>query len=71
MYCVPVVAEDAFGVINLTGYGAGKMLYVPVGEATKSDPLAQRGSIGYKVWHTAKILNENFVVRIEAACSGL
>lgn len=71
VYCIPVVAEDAFGVINLTGYGAGKMMYVPVGEATKSDPLAQRGSIGYKVWHTAKILNENFVVRIEAACSGL
>lgn len=71
VYCVPVVAENAFGMINLTGYGAGKMLYVPVGEATKSDPLAQRGSIGYKVWHTAKILNENFVVRIEAACSSL
>lgn len=71
VYCIPVVAADAFGMINLTGYGAGKMLYVPVGEATKSDPLAQRGSIGYKVWHTAKILNENFVVRIEAACSSL
>lgn len=71
VYCVPVVAEDAFGVINLMSYGAGKMLYVPVGEATKSDPLAQRGSIGYKVWHTGKILNENFVVRIEAAISAL
>lgn len=67
VYCVPVVAQDAFGVINLTGYGAGKMYYVPVGEATKSDPLAQRGSIGYKVWHTGKILNEDFVVRIECA----
>jgi len=33
--------------------------------------LAQRGSIGYKVWHTAKILNENFVVRIECAASAL
>lgn len=71
VYCTPVVAADAFGVINLTGYGAGKMLYVPVGEASKSDPLAQRGTIGYKVWHTAKILNENFIVRIESACSSL
>lgn len=71
VYCVPVVGADAFGIVNLTGYGAGKMLYVPVGEATKSDPLAQRGSIGYKVWHTAKILNEDFVVRIEAAVSAL
>ena len=71
VYCTPIVAADAFGVINLTGYGAGKMMYVPVGEATKSDPLAQRGSIGYKVWHAAKILNEDFVVRIESACSGL
>lgn len=67
VYCVPVVAQEAFGVVNLTGYGAGKMLYVPVGGASKSDPLAQRGTIGYKVWHTAKILNEDFVVRIEAA----
>lgn len=71
VYCMPIVAQDAFGIINLTGYGAGKMLYVPVGEATKSDPLAQRGSIGYKVWHAAKILNEDFVVRIEAAVSAL
>lgn len=69
VYCIPVVAQDAFGVVNLTGYGAGKMYYVPVGEATKSDPLAQRGSIGYKVWHTGKILNNDFVYRIECAAS--
>ena len=71
VYCMPVVAQDAFGVIDLTGYGSGKMLYVPVGEPSSSDPLAQRGSIGYKVWHAAKILNEDYVVRIEAAVSGL
>ena len=71
VYCTPIVAKDAFGVVNLTAFGAGKMLYVQVGEATKSDPLAQRGSIGYKVWHTAKILNDDFVVRIESACSSL
>lgn len=67
VYVTPIVAKDAFGVINLTGYGAGKMFYVPVGEASKSDPLAQRGSVGYKVWHAAKILNDDFVAKIESA----
>lgn len=67
VYVTPIVAKDAFGVINLTGYGAGKMYYVPVGEASKSDPLAQRGSVGYKVWHAGKILNDDFVVKIESA----
>lgn len=67
VYVTPIVAKDAFGVINLTGYGAGKMYYVPVGSASKSDPLAQRGSVGYKVWHAAKILNDDFIVKIESA----
>lgn len=69
VYCVPVVAKDAFGVIDHTGYGNGKMYYVPVGEPSKGDPLAQRGSVGYKVWYAAKVLNDDFVVRIECAAT--
>ena len=69
VYCVPVVGKDAFGVIDHTGYGNGKMYYVPVGEPSKGDPLAQKGSVGYKVWHAAKLLNDDFVVRIECAAT--
>lgn len=69
VYCIPIVAKDAFGVIDHTSYGNGKMYYVPVGEPGKDDPLAQRGTIGYKVWHAAKILNDDFIVRIETAAT--
>ena len=69
VYLCPVIARDAFGVVNHSKYGNGKMLFVSPDQASSGDPLAQRGSIGYKVYLAPKITNEAFLVRIECACS--
>jgi N4-gp56 family major capsid protein len=37
----------------------------------KSDPLGQKGIVGWKTWHVAKILNNAWMVRIEAAVTAL
>ena len=34
-------------------------------------PLGQRGVVGWKTWHVAKILNNAWMVRIEAEATDL
>jgi N4-gp56 family major capsid protein len=44
-----------------------KMIVKPLGSSGSSDPLDQRGSIGWKANVVAKILNQDWLVRIEHA----
>lgn len=41
----------------------------PIGSAGASDPLGQRGTIGWKAFMAPKIANNNFIVRIESGVS--
>lgn len=41
------------------------------GSASKSDPLGQRGYVGWKAWFAAVRLNENWMARLEVAASAL
>jgi N4-gp56 family major capsid protein len=38
-------------------------------KATNTDPLAQRGTIGWKVWNATVILQDAFMVRAEVAAT--
>ena len=69
VYSIPIIGADSFATVKLAGYGAGQMYSVPLGQTSDSDPLAQRGTMGYKVWTAGTILNENWMTRIETACS--
>jgi len=68
VYPLIVVAPDAWGTVPLTGVHSGKVAVVNP-KPSKSDPLGQRGSIGWKFWHAALILNDDLMTRIEVAAT--
>jgi N4-gp56 family major capsid protein len=41
------------------------------GTPSKSDPLGQVGFVGWKTYFAAKILNENWIARIEVGATAL
>lgn len=71
VYPVVVLAEEAFGLVPLKGAGAIKPSVLNPGTIDKSDPLGQRGYVGWKAYFNATILNQNWIVRVEAAASVL
>lgn len=68
VYPIVVVAQDAFGVTPLRGMDSVSVM-VKNPTATYEDPLAQRGFACWKMWYVATRLNEEWMVRIEAAAS--
>lgn len=68
VYVTLVLGADAYGVTEITGGGL-KSIIKQLGSAGSADPLDQRGSQGWKATHTAEILDELNMVRIESASS--
>lgn len=68
VYPMLVLAKEAFSIVPLRGVNAAQM-YVVYPKATETDPLAQRGTIGYKFYHAAIITNEFNLVRMEVAAT--
>ena len=68
VYPVIIVAQDAYAIVPLQGFDSVQ-LYVVNPKATTDQPLAQKGSVGWKTYQTAGILNQNWLNRIEVACS--
>jgi hypothetical protein len=65
-----VFGRDAYGVIDVDGKGAVKLIVKPHGSSGTADPLDQRATIGAKVTaYTAAILNDLWMVRIEHTVS--
>jgi N4-gp56 family major capsid protein len=71
VYPILFLAQDAFGVVALKGFGSVEPSIIPAGQKTKDDPLGQRGYIGWKTWFAALRLNESWMVRLEVAVSDL
>lgn len=59
-----VLAKDAYGVIKLDGANL-QTIVKQLGSGGTADPLNQRATIGWKAVQTAKILHENYIVRVE------
>lgn len=59
------MGADAYGVTEIEGGGA-EVIVKPKGSAGTADPLDQRSSIGWKGMKTAKILIDNYIVRVES-----
>ncbi len=69
VYPILVFGEDAYGVIPLAGQNAMEsLIHNPA--ASASDPLAQRGSQGWKGWNGCVILNDAWMLRVEVAAKG-
>lgn len=70
VYPILYVARDAYGIVALKGkYAVTPIVINPT--PTKSDPLGQRGSMGWKTMQTAVILNDAWMARLECAVTAL
>jgi N4-gp56 family major capsid protein len=68
VYPVLYLAKDAIGLVPLKGKDSMSIMVVNPKPAS-GDPLGQRGTAGWKVMHTAVILNDLWLVRAEVAAT--
>lgn len=71
IYKIVIFGQDAFGVCPLKGKESANILVRNPGKPEKGDELGQTGSVGWKTWHAALILNQAWMTRIECAASAL
>jgi N4-gp56 family major capsid protein len=71
VYPLMVVAQEAWGQVALKGMNAVQPIYLPAKQITHANPMGQFGYVGANFYKNAVRLNENWMVRIEAACSAL
>jgi N4-gp56 family major capsid protein len=62
-----VAGKDAYASVNLAASGNGLSPVVVNPKPSDSDPLGQRGYVGFKMYATAAILNDAWMTRIEHA----
>jgi N4-gp56 family major capsid protein len=66
VYTALILGSDAYGISRISGK-AMENIIKPLGAG--EDPLNQRATSGWKAMFTAKILNDDFMVRVESAVS--
>jgi N4-gp56 family major capsid protein len=67
VYSTLVIAADAYGVTDPKS--TLENITKPLGSAGTADPLDQRSTMGWKSYHLAKILADEWMVRIESIAS--
>lgn len=60
-----IVGKEAYGVVHL-GAETGDFYIKPLGSAGSADPLDQRGTVGWQHPFVARILNDAFMLNLEA-----
>lgn len=68
VYATLILGKNAYGVTRLSGKSLENIVK-PLGSAGSADPLNQRATSGWKASFVAKILNDNFMVRVEHTVS--
>ena len=67
VYPIIIMGANAFGTVALKGQGAIKPRVKNPGVADSNDPMGRFGSVSWMTWYTAKILNDDWMVRLEVA----
>ena len=70
VYPIIYLARDAYGIVAFKGANAMTPMVVNP-KASDSDPLAQRGHVGWKGYSATIILNDFWMCRVECAVSDL
>lgn len=65
VYLSLLIADKAYATVSVRGKGGTEMIYKPLNSGGVENALNQKGSIGWKMYCGAKILNELFMVRLE------
>ena len=71
VYPAVMIAKEAYGLVPLRGAGAIHPTVLNPGTVSKSDPLGQRGYVGWKTWFVAVVLNQAWLVRLEQGVTAL
>ena len=71
IYPTLIIAKDAYGLVPLKGKDSIAPIVLNPGKPSDSDPLGQRGYVGWKLMTTAVILNELFMARLESCATEL
>tara|TARA_Y100000310_G_scaffold335304_1_gene416956 strand:+ start:1616 stop:2560 length:945 start_codon:yes stop_codon:yes gene_type:complete len=71
VYPVLFFGKEAYGTVPLRGMGAVVPTVLRPGKPDKSDPLGQRGYVGWKTWFTSVILNQLWMARLECSATDL
>jgi N4-gp56 family major capsid protein len=71
VYPVLILGQDAYGVVPLKGQSSMSPTVLNPNTPSKSDPLGQRGYVGWKTWFNAVRLNETWMSRLEVAATNL
>lgn len=66
VYATLIIAKFAYGISRIGGM-ALRNIVKPLGSAGTADPLDQRETSGWKATFVAKVLQDDFIVRIEHA----
>ncbi|KAF0218796.1 MAG: hypothetical protein FD174_2579 [Geobacteraceae bacterium] len=69
VYPILIFGKDAYATVALAGKNAVST-YVNNPKPTDSDPLAQRGTVGWKGYTATAILQDLWMMRVETACIG-
>ena len=68
VYPIIYLARDAFGIVPLKGKSSITPMVVNPKPAP-GDPLGQRGTVGWKAWQAAVILQDAFMLRAEVTAT--
>jgi N4-gp56 family major capsid protein len=71
VYPIVYIAKNAYGTVPLKGAGSLNPVVINPGTISKSDPLGQRGYVGWKFYYAALILNEAWMSRVEVGVTDL
>jgi N4-gp56 family major capsid protein len=71
IYPILIMGKEAYGIVPLRGQGSVSPTILRPGVRDKSDPLGQRGYVGWKAWHASLILNQLWMARLEVAVTEL
>ena len=68
VYPILIFGRDAYGIVPLKGKSAMTPMVVNP-KPSPGDPLAQRGTVGWKLYTATVILQDMWMVRLEVACT--
>lgn len=68
VYSTLVIGDDAYGTTKVANGGL-QHIVKPLGSGGSSDPLNQRATVGWKAIKTAKILVQQYMIRIESSAT--
>jgi N4-gp56 family major capsid protein len=71
VYPVIYAAKESYGLVPLKGAGAISPSVLNPGTPSKSDPLGQRGYVGWKTWFSCIVLNDTWLARLEVGATDL